>query len=313
VKVLFTYHYGEDKMSEIKALGYEVVYISEKKVENGPQVDDAEILCCYNPFDRIDITRMPALKWIQLSSIGIDQVPKTDVVDRGVILTNNRGGYSIPMGEWVVGKWLEIYKESRRFYEQQREKTWRLSTEVRELHGKRVGFLGTGTIASESAKRLAGFEVERIGFNTSGHGAEHFDACYPLDQLEAHLPLLDTIVVALPSTPATRHFLDERRLGLMRDDAVLINIARGEIIDEAALIETLQKGKFLGVALDVVTEEPLAEDSPLWDFDRVLITPHNSWISEMRNERRFALIKENLRRFMADEPLMNVVDIERGY
>ncbi len=313
MKVLFTYHYGDEKMAEIKDMGYEVLYISEKKVENGPEVDEVEILCCYNPFDRIDITRMSRLEWIQLSSIGIDQLPKEEVIAQGVTVTNNRGGYSIPMGEWVVGKLLEIYKQSPKLYEQQRAHQWKLSSEVRELFGKKIGFLGTGTIASETAKRLSGFEVERIGFNTTGHAENHFDACYALDRVEEHLPTLDAVVIALPATPSTRGFVNRERLALMADDAVLINIARGEILDEDALIDVLNTGKFSGVALDVVTEEPLDPTSPLWAFDRVLITPHNSWISEMRNERRFALIKENLRRYMVKEPLKNVVDIERGY
>ena len=125
MKVLFTYNYGDENMEAVRQLGYELVYRHERLVENGPQVDDIDVLVCYDPFERLDIKKMKHLKWIQISSIGIDQAPLEYVIEKGIKITNNRGGYSIPMGEWVVLKALEIHKQSWSLYENQRDKKWR--------------------------------------------------------------------------------------------------------------------------------------------------------------------------------------------
>lgn len=313
MKAVFTYDYGKEKMDAIRALGYDVHYIHESEIENSERIDSAEILVCYNPFRRLDLSRMKALKWIQLSSIGFDQLPEEALSGRDILVTNNRGGYSKPMGEWIVMNILEILKHRKAFYKAQQNRVWALDSGILELCGKRVGFLGTGTIAQEAAKRLSGFEADLWGFNTSGHETEHFHKCFALETLREHASLLDVLVVALPHTESTHHIVNRDLMDCMKDDAVLINVSRGGNIDEDALIEALKNDKFSGVALDVFEKEPLSEDSPLWEMERVYISPHNSWVSEMKNERRYALILENMRRYRAKEPLQNVIDIKRGY
>lgn len=313
MKVLFTYHYGEDKMKAINDLGYEIVHIHESSITNCKEIEDIEGLVCYKPFNTLDIKKLKNLKWIQLSSIGIDQAPLDYIREKEIILTNNKGGYSIPMGEWIILKILEIYKNSRYFYERQREKKWKLSTDLLELYGKNVGFLGTGTISKEGAKRLQGFGVKIYGLNTKGRDTEYFDKCYSVNDIDKLLSICDVVVCAIPYTRETHHLLNEEKLTKMKRDSVLINVSRGSIIDEKALIGKVKEGKFMGVALDVFENEPLSSDSPLWNFDNVYITPHNSWISEMRNERRFQNIYENMRRYKNGEELINIVDLNRGY
>lgn len=313
MKALFTYHYGEDKMKTINDLGYEVLYIHESEITNFKDIEDIDILVCYNPFENLDIRKLKNLKWIQLSSIGIDQVPLDYITKKGIILTNNKGGYSIPMGEWIILKILEIYKNSKYFYEKQRECKWKLSTDVLELYGKTVSFLGTGTISKEGAKRLKGFGVKVLGLNTKGRDTEHFDKCYAMADLDELLSISDIVVCAIPYTDETHHLLNEDKMDKMKTGSVLINISRGSIIDERALIKKITEEKFMGVALDVFEKEPLPEDSPLWNFNNVYITPHNSWISEMRNERRFNKIYDNMSRYINGKELMNVVDLNRGY
>ncbi len=313
LKVLFTYDYGKEKMNSIKELGYDIIYVHEKEIQNTKEIEDIDILVCYNPFNSLDISKLTSLKWIQLSSIGIDQVPKEYVMTNNILLTNNRGGYSIPMGEWIVLKILEIYKDSKYFYKKQKEKKWKINTNLMELYEKTVGFLGTGTIAIEGAKRLQGFGVNVYGVNTSGKEVKYFDKCYPISQIKEFLSICDVVVCAIPYTEKTHHLLNGEKLDMMKDDSVLINISRGSIIDEEALIERLRQGKFMGVALDVFEKEPLHESSPLWDFENVYISSHNSWISEMRNERRFNTIYQNLKRYKNNEQLINVVNLEKGY
>ena len=121
------------------------------------------------------------------------------------------------------------------------------------------------------------------------------------------------MVLSIPYTKETHHLINENNINSLKKGACLINIARGSIIKESVLIEALQKGNIRGAALDVFEEEPLPQDSPLWEMNNVIITPHNSWISEMRNERRYNIIYENLKRFIAGEKLMNIVDIDKGY
>lgn len=313
MKALFTYDYGVEYMEAIRNLGYEVIITREDNVLSAEGIEDVEILVCYNPFGNLELSKLPKLKWIQLSSIGIDQAPLEEIRTRGIILTNNRGGYSIPMGEWIVLKMLEIYKNSYGFYQQQEKSLWKLDKSLLELYGKRVLFIGTGTIAQEAAKRLQGFEMNIIGINTKGQQVDYFHRCYPIDMLADILPTANVVVLTIPHTEKTHHLINIEKLNSMKEKAVLINVSRGSIIDEEGLISHLEKGKLMGVALDVFEEEPLPKDHPLWKMERVLLTPHNSWISEMRNERKIKMIIENMRRYREDELLLNIVDVTRGY
>lgn len=313
MKVLFTYDYGQKKMSCVQDLGYEVVYVYEKDVRLNEQTKDAEILVCYNPFPHLDIQKMESLKWIQLSSIGIDQAPVTYIQRAGITLTNNKGGYSIPIGEWIVMKILELLKNSGKLYGLQQQKKWALDTTLLELYGKTVGFIGTGSIAGEAAKRLQGFGTRILGLNTSGKDTPFFLRCYPMDEMEEMLKECDIVILTIPYTEKTKHLINDQTLGWMKDPVYFINVSRGNIVDEGALIKNLNNGKIKGAALDVFEEEPLPVSHPFWDYKSVIVTPHNSWISEMRNERRFALILENLRRYKNEEALLNVVDLQKGY
>lgn len=313
MKVLFTYDYGKEKMDSIRELGYDLVYGHEKQIKNSKEIEDIDVLVCYDPFQRLDITKLRDLKWIQLSSVGIDQAPLDYIRKSSIVLTNNRGGYSIPMGEWIILKILEIYKESKYFFEKQKERKWKMNTSILELYGKTVGFLGTGTISKEGAKRLQGFGTNVYGLNTNGRDMEYFHKCYPISDIDAFLSQCDVVVCGVPYTKKTHHLINEEKLEKMKDDSILINISRGSVVDEKALCKKLKENKFLGVALDVFEEEPLSTNSPLWDFDNVYITPHNSWVSEMRNERRFQLIYNNLKKYLEGEELQNVVNISKGY
>lgn len=313
MKVLFTYDYGKEQMDILRSLGYEVIYIYENQVTNCPEVDDIDILICYDPFKNLDITKLKNLKWIQLSSIGVDQAPVKYIKENNILLTNNKGGYSIPMGEWIVLKILEIYKNSMSFYEKQKRKKWKTDMQTLELYQKTIGFIGTGTIAIEAAKRLQGFGVNIVGLNTDGRDIMHFKKCFQMSDMNAFLQMCDVVVLSIPYTEKTHHLINEEKLKYMRDDSVLINISRGNIIEEKALIEEIGNGKFLGVALDVFEEEPLSKLNPLWDFQNVYVTPHNSWVSEMRNSRRYKIIHENFLRFTKNEELLNLIDFDKGY
>lgn len=313
IKVLFTYNYGLENMNSIKELGYEVLVVKENEIENSDEVNDSEILVCYDPFNRLNLSKMHNLKWIQLSSAGINQLPIDITQNKGIKVSNNRGGYSIPIGEWIVLKILEMLKKSSSLYRNQQLKKWKMDLSLLELCGKRVGFIGTGSIATEAAKRLQGFDVEILGVNTRGTDVEYFNKCFSTEKIDDMLKVCDIVVVTIPYTEKTHHMIDENRFNSMKDGVFIVNIARGSIIDEKALISNIVNGKIRAAALDVFEEEPLSQDNPLWKFDNVIITPHNSWVSEEMSNRRFQLIYENLRRYSLGEELINVVDLNKGY
>jgi len=313
LKALVTFKYTDEEMKTLEDLGYEIVFVDERDISFSKNMKDVDMMVCFNPFDKIDIENFPNLKWIQLLSAGINQVPLEKVKNQNIILTNNRGGYSIPIAEWTVMKILEMLKNSKEFYDKQREKLWKVNTSLLELYNKTIGFIGTGDIAQETAKRLKGFGVEIIGFNLSGRDAEYFDKTYKIDEIENFASQLDFLVIAAPYTEGTHHLVNENAFKTMKDGVYLVNIARGSIIDENALISNLQNGKVKKAALDVFEEEPLPEDSPLWNMDNVIISPHNSWASEMNFRRRYEIAYKNMKRYINNEELINVVDIKRGY
>ena len=313
IKALFTYNYGGDKMKSIEAFGYDIKVMKELDIIYSEELEEIEVLVCYDPFKTLDIEKMKKLKWIQLSSIGIDQLPVEYVKNTSIIITNNKGGYSIPMGEWIVLKTLELFKNSKGLYENQTNRKWKMDTSIYELYGKTIGFIGTGTIAVEAAKRFQGFGVNIVGVNTNGRDIQYFDRCYPMSELNEMLKSCDVVVGTIPYTKATHHLINEERFIEMKTGAYFINVARGSIVDEVSLIKNLRSGKLAGAAIDVYEEEPLKEDSPFWKLDNVILTSHNSWISEMRNERRFNLIYKNMKRYVKGEELVNVVDLNKGY
>lgn len=315
--ILFTYKIEDEglneKKSQLKKIGYNVYYEKESTFEYKEYMKDIEILVCYNPFKKLDIAQFPRLEWIQLTSMGFDQIPLESVLKRNIIVTNNRGGYSIPIGEWVVLNILELIKNRKKAYQNQASKKWFMDHTVREIYNKKITFIGTGDIAQQAAKRLHGFGVKILGVNTDGRRVNGFDQCFTLNDLDYVLELSDIVVISIPHTSKTQHLFNKTRLEKMKKEACLINVSRGAIIHEGDLIQHLEAGNLGGVALDVFEKEPLPQESKLWEMDRVVITSHNSWISEKVDERRWNLILSNLKKYIHGEKLVNVVDLTRGY
>ncbi|MCF6464611.1 phosphoglycerate dehydrogenase [Clostridium sp. Cult2] len=313
MKALITFKYTDEEFKSLKELGYEIIFKEERDISFSDDMKDVDMMVCFNPFDKIDISMLPNLKWIQLLSAGINQVPVEKVLNQNIILTNNRGGYSIPIAEWIILKTLEMYKNSKEFYEKQSKKHWKSDTSLLEVYGKTIGFIGTGSIAQEAAKRFEGFGVNIIGINSSGKKAEYFHQCFSIDKINEVVNQWDVLIVAAPYTKKTHHLVNQDIFNNMKDGSYLINIARGSIIDENALIQNLKSGKIKKAALDVFEVEPLPENSPLWNMDNVIISPHNSWASEMNFKRRYEIAYKNMKRYINKEELINIIDLKRGY
>lgn len=313
MKALFTYNYGLKKMDYIRSLGIDVIIRNEKELVYDDELSDVDILICYDPFKTLDIKKMKKLKLIILSSIGVDQAPLEFIKKQGILLCNNKGGYSIPIGEWIVLKILEMVKQSKKIYKNQDNRQWIMEKDIFEVFGKTITFVGTGSLAKEAAKRLQGFECNILGVNTTGHKEKFFNKCYDIDSINCVLKDSDVVVITMPYTGNTHNMVNKSFIENMKDKSYFINVSRGNIVDEKELVKALKSGKVAMAALDVFKEEPLNHNSELWDVDNLIITCHNSWMSDMKNERRYKSICDNLKRFLKNEPLLTKVNLERGY
>jgi phosphoglycerate dehydrogenase-like enzyme len=296
------FKYTKGQLDSIQDLGFDITFVQDERVslsEVNQNINIAAIdaVVCNGLFLYNDITQFKSLKFIQLTSTGMDRVPLDYIRNHGIHIANARGVYSIPMAEWVVLKILEIYKNSRYFYKAQSERKWQKRRDLLELSGKTAAIIGLGNVGIEIAKRLSVFGVYIIGVDNRLLDPAENDLVNELsvpDEIDGVLNKSDIVIITLPLTDQTHHMMNKCRFEAMRDSSVLVNVSRGGVINEADLVEALQGNKFLGVALDVFEEEPLNQDSLLWDFDNVIVTPHNSFVSDKVNERLFGLIIKNL-------------------
>jgi phosphoglycerate dehydrogenase-like enzyme len=253
------------------------------------------------------------LRWIQSASDGVDWLLFPELVESDVAVTNARGVFDQPIAEYVVGLMLAFAKGLLGVIEGQRNREWRhRQTEV--LAGKRLLVAGVGPIgrAIGRAGRDLGMEVRGVG-RTARAGDDVFGAIAGTDALAEAVGWADYVVNALPATPATRHLFDAPVFESMRRSARFINVGRGATVDEAALIEALRGARIAGAALDVFEREPLPPDSPFWELPNTIVSPHMSGDFEGWLEAVVRLFVDNLRRFVAGEPLLNVVDKRQGY
>lgn len=280
------------RLAELEALGHAVRFLQweQDALPCEPAWVEGVIgngLFQYHPLDSFE-----NLKYIQLTSAGFDRVPREELRARGIEIHNARGVYSVPMAEFAVAGVLQLYKQSRFFYENQKTHRWEKHRGLLELSGKTVMILGCGDVGTECARRFHAFGCTVHGLNRTPGENPAFDAVRPLSCLDALLPQADIVLLTLALSEETRHILDAARLALLKSGAVLVNIARGALIDTEALIAALPR--LTGAVLDVFEEEPLAESSPLWDAENVILTPHNSFAGEGNGERLNMLILENL-------------------
>ncbi len=264
----------------------------------------------------------PKLRWVQITAAGVEGLLDSELVSarRRITLTTVSGIHAVPIGEFVMGTMLAFAKGLPAAMRAQGERAWQPYL-AEELHGKTVGILGLGAIGSYVAKLAKADGMRVLAIRRSARarvagqksGITDVDELLPPSDLPYLLSQADYLVIAVPLTPESRGLIGERELRTMRPTARLINISRGAVIDEAALVRSLKEGWIAGAALDVFEREPLPRDSELWGMDNVILTPHISGGTPVYMERAVALFCDNLRRYLAGEPLRNAVDIKRGY
>lgn len=299
MRILLTgaFAYSEAQLVRLKNMGLEITFVQDELAPLDMDVSGFEGVVCNGLFLHNDIRRFSSLRFLQVTSAGLDRLPLDYIEKHGIRLYNARGVYSVPMAEWAVAGVLSLYKQVDRFSEQQKKCLWEKDRDVRELAGQTVCIVGAGSVGAACAQRFKAFDTTVLAADIRKPPGG-FDAYYTMDKLQDALAQSDIVVLTLPLTKSTRGLFDRELLTSCKRGAVLVNIARGAVVCEKALIAALESGALGGAVLDVFENEPLPKSSPLWQMARVRITPHNSFVSPRNNERMFCLLFENLRTYL---------------
>jgi phosphoglycerate dehydrogenase-like enzyme len=310
------------------APGSKIVNLSVEGLADGP-VDDVEVLLrgwlVAEAFDRL-LARAPHLTWVHSATSGVERALTPAALARDILVTNARGVFSRPIAEHVLLMILAVSRHLPDLLELQRERTWQ-PLEGRELRELTIGIVGYGSLGQSVASLASAFGARVIAMRrrpdtgppTPGDEADGFpfeprlDRVVGPDRLPELLAESDIVVLAAPLTRETEGMIDETAIAAMKRDAWLINVARGRLIDDTALIRALRENRIGGAALDTFRDEPLPQASPYWELPNVILTPHTAWSSARVLDRSIDLFCDNLVRFSHGEELRNVVDPAAGY
>jgi len=258
----------------------------------------------------------PNVRWVHDVWAGLDHLPLTELRARRVMLTNARGVFSAALGEWVVGAILYFAKDFRRLVSDQMAGRW-VPYQVDAIEGRKVGIVGYGDIGRAVAMRVRALGMRVLGLTrhgpSEGQADERVERIFGPDERLRMLGQCDYVVIATPLTPETRGLIGAAEIAALKPEAVLINIGRGQVVSEEALIDALREGKIKGAALDVFDLEPLPESHPYYGLENVLMSPHSADRTAGWLDGAVQLFLANLECYRKGEPLVNVVDTDRGY
>lgn len=284
-------------------------------VKDFSQVDqDVEVLVSFGQ----DITEetlfhFPKLRWIQVMSAGIDHLPLQAMAGRGIALTNARGAHHIQMSEHILWSILTILRQGQITFRNQERKAWDPEVRIDELFGKTVCIIGAGSIGEAVAKKCRAFGMTVWGITHSVKDDLAFDRIGMVSDLTSFLGKSDIVVVIVPLTSQTFGMFNRNLFNQMKTGSYLVNVARGAVIDESALVEALKTGKIRAAALDVFVEEPLPKSSPFWEMSNVILTPHIAGRSPHYVERTFEIFTKNLAAYPDFSEMVNHIEMSKGY
>lgn len=255
------------------------------------------------------------LRWLQSWSAGVNSMPLHKMESLGVRLTSANGVHAYPISETIFALMLALTRKIHTYVRNQTSKTWNHAGLNLEIHGKTIGIIGVGAIGKETAKIAKAFGMNVVGVRHTGKQEEFVDKMYYSHQLNEVLPQCDYVVVTLPLTAETRHIFGVKQFELMKKSAFFINIGRGPIVDEGALITALIEEQIAGAGLDVFEKEPLNKTSPLWEMENVIVTPHTAGATEHYAKRVIEdIFIPNLTLYLNNQtPTINLVDYKKGY
>lgn len=334
LNVLVTMPFTEELLEQIRSVSSEInlSYAPLKNDEALPKSTVAVANVLYTWTALPGRQEAPNLRWIQFHSAGIDHVQGHPLLDCDLMVTSTSGIHAVPIGEYVMASILAWSHRVPSMLGYQKRGVWPAGRWEKfvpqELRGATIGIVGYGSIGREVARLAAAFgmrvlaakrdprHVQDDGYRLEGVGDPNGELpirIYPAAAAHTMLPECDYVVIATPLTEETHHLVNRAALKAMKSTAYLVNIGRGELIDQAALIEALQKGWIAGAGLDVFEIEPLPSDNPLWKMENVILSPHVAGFTPEYDRRAIELFTANLRRYIEGQTLINVVDCRRGY
>ena len=336
IEILSTIALSEDQLKNIQNLDERIKVDVYKYKEMNKISDDAwrktEILLTYGP-NLPDVEKVPNLRWIQSSWAGVEKLLDDPLLNQETVeVTSSSGANVSQMGEYVVMMLLMLGHKMPMMLQAQREKRWIedkfTSLQPKELRGSTVGIVGYGSIGREVARQLYAYGAKVLaskrdamhpedkGYIPEGLGdpyGNYFDRLYPMEGLRGMLEECDFVVLTLPHTKSTECLFVKETFDYMKPGSYFVNVSRGQLVDEGALIDALNSGQLAGAALDVYSQEPLPPESPLWSQPNLILTPHISAFSPNMLNQVIELFIENLKRYLNKQPLYNVIDREQGY
>ena len=299
----------QEEKREFEAIAPDAVHIyAGRRSVTEEQLAQATILLGW--VRAADLKKAGKLKWFQTMWAGTDEYEGPGTLPEGVILTSSSGSNSRSVAEHMLASVLALCRRLPEYRDSQREHRWQDEGKMRTLLDSTVLVLGAGHVGAAFGAMCRGLGSHTIGVKRHVSGpVEGFDQVCPLEELDSLLPRADVVALTLPHTPQTVGLMDARRIDLMKEDAILISAGRGSVLDQEALARAMQGGKLWGAALDVTVPEPLPADSPLWDIPNLLLTPHvgGGMRLEITRKKCIEIALENLRRYLAGEPLVNRV------
>jgi phosphoglycerate dehydrogenase-like enzyme len=269
---------------------------------------DAELLCTWGMYRPATwCTKARKLRWIFSLSAGVEGVCSPPIGELPVIITSAQGIHGLPMSDTILGFMLAHLRGFPLFFRNQRQHIWNNPLPLDESYGKTVLILGAGKIGTELARRCKAFNMKTIGVGRRAVEREYCDISRSFDNIDDLLPTADFVVLLIPEAPNTRHLIDAAFFSKMNRKAIFINCGRGSVVDETALTQALSDGTIAGAAIDAFEVEPLPQDSPLWDMDNVIITPHCSATSPAYVERAIGVLIQSIEAYLSGAMLPNIV------
>ena len=318
MKVVFgTDHLGEPFVDELRSLHPEVTFVTAyTPAEAEREIVDADAFM--GAPSRAAFLAARRLKWVHAPGMGMDPVALVpEMVESDVVFTNSPGPHTNVMADHVLAVMLSLAHRLGEMHDDQQAKRWdagKYQHSFVELNGGVLGLLGLGGLGRAITQRALGFGMQVYAVDpTPTDVPAGVRAVWGLDQLDKLCSLSDWLVITAPLTYESRGLIDERRMSLMKRGAYLVVISRGGIVDENALAAALQSGHLAGAGVDATEVEPLPTDSPLWELDNLILSPHSSGLSPWLYEGRRQALKANLQRFLEGRPLAYIVDLRRGY
>jgi len=315
MRIVICYPIEKKHYDQIRAAapGAEVIDAGQERV--AAELPSADIFCGHAkaPVPWPQVVRPGRLKWIQSSAAGLDHCLTPEVIESEILVTSASGLFADQVAEQTLALLLGLLRGLPTFFRQQQAREF-VRRPTLDLHGKTVGIVGLGGNGHRIAEVLAPFRVRILATDYFPvDKPPHVDQLWPADQLDRLLSESDIVILCVPLNSQTAGMIGQRELALMKPGALLVNVARGQVVREAALVAALESGHLGGAALDVTEVEPLAESSRLWHMPNVIITPHVGAQSAKRADDTTVLVCENLRRYFAGRPLLNLVDKKLGF